>query len=257
MWPEGLPAGPERRNPPRALPDPIARRARDISRRPGLISRRPGDISRRPCNLRNPPVVAATGAGDMSARADSPKWPVVGVLVAVAVTTTMDATGLSAWSALPLFPLLVLFAYLERLPPRRMGFAWGRWRHYGLALLHPALVIGLLAALAAAAGAADLAHADWAKAARRCAVIGISTILVAIVTEEGFFRGWLWASLERAGEAPGRILLGSSLAFALWHVSAVVLKTGFDPPAAQVPTFLVNAAVMGAVWGLLRSLSGS
>ena len=35
------------------------------------------------------------------------------------------------------------------------------------------------------------------------------------------------------------------------------LKTGFDLPANQIPVFLLNAAVLGAVWGLLRCLSGS
>jgi len=80
---------------------------------------------------------------------------------------------------------------------------------------------------------------------------------VAIVTEEGFFRGWLWASLERAGMKPPAVLIWSSVAFSLWHLSAVSLKTGFDIPGAQIPVFMVNAAVMGAVWGLLRWISGS
>jgi len=70
-------------------------------------------------------------------------------------------------------------------------------------------------------------------------------------------RSWLFASLARAGQAEGRILLWSSLAFSLWHLSAVSLDTGFDLPAAQIPVFMVNAALMGAVWGLLRLHSGS
>jgi membrane protease YdiL (CAAX protease family) len=78
-----------------------------------------------------------------------------------------------------------------------------------------------------------------------------------IITEEGFFRGWLWASLERAGVPRPSILISSSIAFSLWHWSAVMLKTGFDPPRSQVPVFMVNAIVMGAVWGLLRWISGS
>jgi membrane protease YdiL (CAAX protease family) len=78
-----------------------------------------------------------------------------------------------------------------------------------------------------------------------------------ILTEEGFFRGWLWASLERAGSPEARRLIWSSLAFALWHVSEAVLKTGFEPPAQQAPVFLVNVVVMGAIWGLLRAASGS
>jgi hypothetical protein len=61
----------------------------------------------------------------------------------------------------------------------------------------------------------------------------------------------LWASRRR------RPLLFTSIAFALWHVSAVTLPTGFDLPVAQIPVFLVNAAVMGAIWGVLRDISGS
>jgi len=48
--------------------------------------------------------------------------PILGVLVAIAVTTALDATGLSAFSALPLFPLMALFWYLEHLPRPSMGF---------------------------------------------------------------------------------------------------------------------------------------
>jgi membrane protease YdiL (CAAX protease family) len=185
------------------------------------------------------------------------KRPVLGVLAAIAVTAAMDAGGWSAFSALPLFPLMALFALLERFRPRRLGFAWGRWRHYGLAALYPAAVLGGLALASAAAGAVDLSRSDWGKAGLNWVLVSLSTILVAIVTEEGFFRGWLFASLERAGEGPGRILVGSSLAFSLWHVSSVLLGGEFALPGAQIPVYLVNAAVMGLVWGLLRWLSGS
>jgi membrane protease YdiL (CAAX protease family) len=37
----------------------------------------------------------------------------------------------------------------------------------------------------------------------------------------------------------------------------VTLETGFNPPAAQIPVYMINAAVMGVIWGLLRGLSGS
>ena len=35
------------------------------------------------------------------------------------------------------------------------------------------------------------------------------------------------------------------------------VDTGFDLPAAQIPVYLVNAAVIGAIWGATRSRSGS
>ena len=183
--------------------------------------------------------------------------PILGALAAIAITTAMDATGLSVFSALPLFPLLALFWFLQRFSRRSVGFTWGRWSDYGRAVLFPSAVMGVLGVVAATTGAADLAHTDWRKAGLNFAIVGLSTVLVAIVTEEGFFRGWLVASLERAGRGPLAVLAWSSVAFSLWHLSGVVLADEFRLPAAQIPVFMVNAAVMGAVWGLLRLISGS
>jgi hypothetical protein len=179
------------------------------------------------------------------------------VLAAIAITTAMDAAGLAAFSALPLFPLMGLSWYLERLSRRSMGFVLGRSRDYGLAALYPLVGLGAVALVSAAAGATELTRTDWVKAWRDFGLVAVSTFLVAILTEEGFFRGWLWASLERAGQTPSRRLAWTSAAFSLWHVSAVTLNTGFDLPPAQIPVYLVNAALMGVVWGLLRWMSGS
>jgi CAAX protease family protein len=183
--------------------------------------------------------------------------PILGVLVAIAITTSMDASGLSTFSALPLFPLALVFWHFDRLSRRDVGLTWGARRHYALAVLYPLLVLGVLTLVCAAAGVIDVTHADWSKAWRNLALVTVSTTLVAILTEEGFFRGWLWASLSRAGLSAPRVLIWSSVAFALWHVSAVLLPTGFDLPRSQVPVFIVNAAVIGAIWGLMRWLSGS
>jgi uncharacterized protein len=78
---------------------------------------------------------------------------------------------------------------------------------------------------------------------------------VAIVTEEGFLRGWLWGSLEKTRIKMERVLIWSRVAFALWHISAVTLD--FKPPVAHIPVYLCNAAVVGAVWRFLRERSGS
>jgi hypothetical protein len=182
--------------------------------------------------------------------------PILGVLIAIAITTTMDATGFTNFSALPLFPLMLIFWYLERLSRPRMGFAWGRWSHYGLATLYPVAVLSVVALVSVAVGAVDLSHTNWEKARLNFVLATVGTILVVILTEEGFFRGWLWASLERAGEKQGRILVLSSIAFSLWHLSWVTL-TNDKLPMSQIPVFMVNVAVMGAIWGLLRWISGS
>lgn len=183
---------------------------------------------------------------------------VISVVVAVTVTSVMDATGFTAFSALPLCLWLLLFWYLLRCSRREIGFTWGSPDLYGLALSYPLAVMGVIAFLAWITGAIDLSHADLGKAGRNLALIAVATVVVALVTEEGFFRGWLFAALQRAGRSPGQIVLWSSLCFALWHWSWVTLPAaGEDLPAWQIPLFLVNAAVIGAVWGLLRLWSGS
>jgi CAAX protease family protein len=184
-------------------------------------------------------------------------WPLFGVLVAIAITSTMDATGLTVFSALPLFPLAALFWYLQRLPRASMGFVWGRWRDYGLAALYPLIVLGAATGIAVLAGQTHTAATDWGKAGLNFSINAAGTIVVAILTEEGFFRGWLWGSLDRAGVTSLRIVIWSSIAFALWHVSEVTLAKGFTLPLAQIPIFICTAALLGVIWGLLRLISGS
>ena len=183
--------------------------------------------------------------------------PLLGVVVAIAVTTTMDATGLSDFSALPLLPLMLLFWYLQSLSRSEIGFRWGSRGHHLLAMLHPLLVLGAVALISLMAGVVDTSQAQWGKAALNILIISLSTVLVGMITEEGFFRGWLWASLHREGMHESRIVIWTSVAFSLWHWSSITLDTGFSAPLRQVPTFLLNAAMLGAIWGMLRWLSGS
>ncbi len=183
--------------------------------------------------------------------------PIVGVAIAIAGTTTMDATGLFAFSAFGLLPLMFLFWYLDRLSRSEMGFRWGRPADYALALLYPLVVIGLIAIVATFAGAVDLSKTNWQKALLNLLIMTISTALVAIVTEEGFFRGWLWGSLRRRRISESHALIYTSIAFSAWHISAVTLDTDYRPALSQVPVFLINAAVIGMVWGMLRWMSGS
>ena len=183
--------------------------------------------------------------------------PLIGVVCAITITTSMDATGLSTFSALALLPLLFLFWWLSHLSRTEVGFKVGHANDYGIAVLFPVAVMGAIALIAWLAGAVDLTKTNWSKTAANLALMTVSTFLAAIVTEEGFFRGWLWGSLEKAGIKTVRVLIWSSIAFAFWHISAVTLDPDFKPPAAQIPVYLCNAAVVGAVWGLLRAQSGS
>jgi membrane protease YdiL (CAAX protease family) len=182
---------------------------------------------------------------------------VAGLALAIAITTAMDATGYSTFSALPLFPLAGLFWYLQKASRAEIGLAWGPGYAYGLAIAWPVAVLGGIGLVALLAGAVDTSDANWHNA--RLNMIAGSTVgaLMVMLTEEGFFRGWLWAALRRAGKSDNFALVWTSVAFTAWHISAISLDTGFDVPANEIPIYLVNATLLGLIWGYLRLLSGS
>jgi membrane protease YdiL (CAAX protease family) len=180
---------------------------------------------------------------------------VMGTGLAIGATTTMDAIGQSNFNSLPLIPLFFVFWYLTRLSRAEIGMAWGRPGDYALAVFYPVVVVGLIGLIAYLSGAVSTAHTDWSHVVVQVVTSLIFTVLVAIVTEEGIFRGWLWATLKRAGVSTNVVLAVTSLAFAAWHVSTAVLPTGFHPPL--IPVYLANAAVIGFTWGLIRLKSGS
>lgn len=182
---------------------------------------------------------------------------VAGTAIAILVTTAMDATGYSMFSALPLFPLAGLFWYLQKFSRAEVGLVWGSPYAYGLAIAYPIVVLGLIGLIAFTAGAVDTSEADWNKTFLNMALMSSTGVIMVTITEEGFFRGWLWAALKRAGKSDTTVLVWTSLAFTAWHVSAISLDTGFDIPANEIPIFLVNATLLGLIWGLLRQISGS
>ncbi len=189
---------------------------------------------------------------------DRRMWPAIGgMLVAIAITTTMDATGYTMFSALPLFPLAALFWLLQRFSRRDVGLVWGELHHYGWALAYPILVLGCIAGIALLAGAIDTKGANWRMAFINMGMMSTVGTVAVLLTEEGFFRGWLWASLERAGRSKLQVLIWSTLAFTAWHISAISLDTGFDVPLDEIPIYLVNATLIGGVFGILRMMSGS
>lgn len=182
---------------------------------------------------------------------------VLAVVLAVGITTALDATGYSAFSALPLIPLFVAFALFDRIPREELGLTLGGADDYSVALAHPLLVMAALAALAQAFGALDLHGFDVGSSVKDVAIVAGATFVIAIVTEEGFFRGWLWAAVARQGATPVITLSVTSLAFLAWHISFALLSSDFHFVPAQAPVFLLNAMLLGAIWGLLRLGSGS
>jgi membrane protease YdiL (CAAX protease family) len=136
----------------------------------------------------------------------------IGMLLAIACTAVLDAVGLSGINVLPLVPLLLLFWYLQHLSRVEIGLIWGRWRDYGLAVLYPALVLALIGLAAWFSGAVTLSKIDWSKTLINLVAMALVTLVGALVTEEGIFRGWLWASLQRARVTEGWVLVWTSAA---------------------------------------------
>jgi membrane protease YdiL (CAAX protease family) len=185
------------------------------------------------------------------------RWPVIGTLAVIAATAVFDAVGLSGINFLPLIPLFFLYWYLQRMSRVEIGLTWAHTRDYAVAVIYPAVVLALGGLIAGLSGAIHLSAIDWTTTLLMLAVNILVTILLAIVTEEGIFRGWLWASLQRAGVKTGGVLVWTSVAFAAWHVSTALLPTPFHPPFAQVPIYILNAGVIGFIWALMRQRSGS
>jgi membrane protease YdiL (CAAX protease family) len=182
---------------------------------------------------------------------------IVGTGIAIVVTTVMDASGLAAFSALALTPLTALLWYSQKFSRAEMGLAWGRSGHYTLGVAYPVFVLGVIGLVALSVGAVDTSETVWSKTLINIGLMSSIGILMGLITEEGFFRGWLWATLKRAGQSDIQVLLWTSAAFTAWHISAISLDTGFDVPASEIPVYLVNATLLGLIWGMLRMVSGS
>ncbi len=183
--------------------------------------------------------------------------PILAVLLSIVVTTTMDFSGYTLFSALPLLAIIVLFWLVERHSSGALGLRWGQPKYYGIAVLYPIVVVSVTVMLAAALGELHFTADEPAKLIRDILLNASVGMLAILLTEEGFFRGWLWASFGKAGLSARRTLLVTSLCFMLWHVSAVAAPTEYGLPWHQIPIYLINVVLLGLNWGLLRHLSGS
>jgi membrane protease YdiL (CAAX protease family) len=185
------------------------------------------------------------------------KLPLLAVLIAIAVTTTMDFTGFTMFSSLPLLAIIISFWLIQRLSKKEIGLTFGPLKYYGLALLYPILVLGITALVAYLYGDFSTVETDWTKTIKNIAAGSLIGPLMVLLTEEGFFRGWLWGSFRKSGMSVTKTLIVTSILFTLWHVSAVTSGTEYGLPMAQVPIYLINATLLGLIWGMLRLISNS
>jgi CAAX protease family protein len=121
-------------------------------------------------------------------------YSILGFVLAIAITAPMDANGLTMFSALPLIPLTLGLWWLQRLPRIRIGLTLGRPIDYALAIAYPLIILGVGASIATFSGAAHPGTFGW-PVMNRILISAAVGILAGLLTEEGFFRGWLWGSL--------------------------------------------------------------
>ena len=185
------------------------------------------------------------------------RMPILAVVCAIAVNAAMDAVGLSEISFASLLPVVLVFWAFDRSPRRDMGIAFGRFRHYVLAIAHPVLIVGAIALVCLATGTLDTSQTDWIKSREAFVSMAVMSLMLGLLTEELFFRGWLFGALRRAGLSEINVMIWTGVAFSLWHIPAVTMDTQDALPLAQIPVLLVNGVVIGAIWAMLRSISGS
>jgi membrane protease YdiL (CAAX protease family) len=145
----------------------------------------------------------------------------------------------------------------QRLTRREVGIAIGDPKSYFVALAYAVGIIGSIALGAWAAQLIDLKDYSAATVFRRLSLNFLVTFVLALITEEGFFRGALWGSCERAGFSPAKSIVWTSLAFGLWHFAVPIIDPDFAQPLSKVPQYVVGSTAFGVAMGLLRLRSGS
>lgn len=176
-------------------------------------------------------------------------------IVATASLVLLGMEGLT--SVLALIPIFLGAWIWTRYTRREVGFSLGSPPVLALAVLYPLAVITGLSIFALAGGAQFGAKEGMAVAGQNWLMIFLLTLVLAILTEEGFFRGWLWASLKKDGCSRGAVLALSSVAFSLWHVAEILFSKSYSLGPLAATVILINAVLIGAIWGIVRSLGSS
>lgn len=193
----------------------------------------------------------------MSVRAASGLVVSLGLAAALLAPALELATGRPEPYLLVLTALAALGWWRTRLSRTEVGVTWGRPVDHLLALAYPVVVLGGLAGVALAFGAASLESVEAERVTRNLALMFLSTWVGSLITEEGFYRGTLWGIAGRAGWRPAKVLWITALMFMLWHVAVPIIESDFALPVAQIPVYLANVFLLGLAWGALRLGSGS
>jgi uncharacterized protein len=185
-------------------------------------------------------------------------WPLIASIGVIVISPLLVlATAQGALYNLWLAVMMVALWAAQRLTKREVGIAVGDAKSYFIALVYAVGIIGCVALGAWSAQLIDLKEFSATTVFRRLSLNFLVTFVLALITEEGFFRGALWASCARAGFSPAKTVLWTSLAFGLWHFAVPIIDPDFAQPLSKVPQYVVGSTVFGVAMGLLRLRSGS
>lgn len=186
-------------------------------------------------------------------------WWAVGGSIAVLVLSPVlvTVTGNPYIDVFVPTGLAILLGSLMRFSRREFGLALGRGDAYLMALLYPIVVMGIICVALLAAGKIQGIEMTALEVAKRLSIMFVGTVLGSLITEEGFFRGWLWGALEKSGRTSWITLIWTGVVFGLWHIPVAIMESDFALPASVIPVYIANAILLGFNWGILRLVSGS
>jgi hypothetical protein len=188
------------------------------------------------------------------------RWAIVGSIAAFALSMlAVTLTQQISLYALTLFPLFITLWVITRLSSREIGSRLEIRCPYTLAILHPIGVVGLTALIAWLGGGIRVNLIDRDRFIVNLVAQFILNFALVLLTEEGFFRGWLWGILERSRRSPRLILVWTSLLFSLWSLPLFFLQaeSGRSFSILPIAIALFNFFLLGTIWGCLRFQTGS
>lgn len=195
---------------------------------------------------------------DMLSRIKPVAWPLIASIAAISFSPLlMLSTGEENLYVLWIAVLMAALWIAQRLTKREVGVALGDSKSYLAAFAYPTVIIGCVILGAWAEQLFDLKDFMWSTVFRRISLNFLLTFVLALITEEGFFRGALWGSCERAGFSPAKTIIWTSLAFGLWHIAVPLVDPEFTQPLIKVPQYAIGSTIFAVAMGALRLRSGS
>jgi hypothetical protein len=185
-------------------------------------------------------------------------WLIIGSVLALVLSPLIVIlTGNESYYTLILFPLILLLWFFTKLSKISLGIRWGNGPAYALALLYPLFVMGLTGLIVWGSGGIQADSIPLTRIATNLVIMFLMTLLFALLTEESFFRGWLWGMLENRNTNLWSILIWTGGLFSLWHFAINFVMPDMNIASLVAPVYLGNLFLLGINLGLLRKASGS